>query len=393
MDKKSTGFFGDDPLLTTLRQKFNGCPPFSVLEARQGYWQQRKRKWLRLGIQSELGRGETASIGDPPMPLDRKKKKLSPGGSPLRAADYSKSRARGDGKGKAIPDTKAGKKDACADFEKQHKLSDFQKTKGKGKGLARCYGQDLMRGEHKVGQKNGDNETQVTGTSIFDPVLCELMYSWFCPPNGHILDPFAGGSVRGIIAGMVERDYTGIDLSENQIMANRQQADKIKPDNVPTWIVGESHQIMTTELQKNRFDFIFSCPPYHDLEVYSDDASDLSNMSYEDFIISYNKIIKEAVRHLKKDRFACFVVGEIRDKKGAYKNFVGDTITAFTNAGLSYYNEAILVTAVGSLPIRVGKQFSSGRKLGKTHQNILIFYKGDVSEIKGNYSSLYKTNK
>src|SRR5215471_4970337 len=32
-------------------------PPFSVLDARQGYWQNRKRAWLALGIQSELGRG------------------------------------------------------------------------------------------------------------------------------------------------------------------------------------------------------------------------------------------------------------------------------------------------------------------------------------------------
>ena len=35
------------------------------------------------------------------------------------------------------------------------------------------------------------------------------------------------------------------------------------------------------------------------------------------------------------------------------------------------------MTAVGSLPIRVGKQFESGRKLGKTHQNVLVFVKGD----------------
>jgi hypothetical protein len=33
-------------------------PPFSVLDARQGYWQERKRQWLALGIQSEVGRGE-----------------------------------------------------------------------------------------------------------------------------------------------------------------------------------------------------------------------------------------------------------------------------------------------------------------------------------------------
>lgn len=33
-------------------------PPFSILDAEQGYWRQRKKNWLSLGIKSELGRGE-----------------------------------------------------------------------------------------------------------------------------------------------------------------------------------------------------------------------------------------------------------------------------------------------------------------------------------------------
>lgn len=33
-------------------------PPFSVLDTRQGYWQDRKRAWIALGIKSELGRGQ-----------------------------------------------------------------------------------------------------------------------------------------------------------------------------------------------------------------------------------------------------------------------------------------------------------------------------------------------
>ncbi len=35
------------------------------------------------------------------------------------------------------------------------------------------------------------------------------------------------------------------------------------------------------------------------------------------------------------------------------------------------------MTACGSLPIRVGRQFVSARKLGRTHQNVLVFVKGD----------------
>jgi glycosyltransferase involved in cell wall biosynthesis len=56
---------------------------------------------------------------------------------------------------------------------------------------------------------------------------------------------------------------------------------------------------------------------------------------------------------------------------------VGDTVEAFRAAGLNYYNEGILKTCVGTLPIRAGKQYSASRKFGKTHQNILVFVKGD----------------
>lgn len=79
----------------------------------------------------------------------------------------------------------------------------------------------------------------------------------------------------------------------------------------------------------------------------------------------------------RRTRFACFVVGDFRDQDGFYHGFPGDTVAAFHAAGARLYNDAILVTAVGSLPIRVGAQFEGSRKLGKTHQNVLVFCKGD----------------
>lgn len=41
----------------SLAERF-GLPPFSVFDARKGWWQDRKRAWLGLGIRSELGRGD-----------------------------------------------------------------------------------------------------------------------------------------------------------------------------------------------------------------------------------------------------------------------------------------------------------------------------------------------
>ena len=41
-----------------------------------------------------------------------------------------------------------------------------------------------------------------------------------------------------------------------------------------------------------------------------------------------------------------------------------------------------------NLPVSDGKQFGSYRKLGKMHQNVLIFYKGDIKKIKQNYGEI-----
>ena len=224
-----------------------------------------------------------------------------------------------------------------------------------------------------------------TGTSIFDPVLCEIIYTWFGFKGAKVLDPFAGGSVRGLVASYLGLDYTGIELRPEQVEENKKQATELKLN--PKWITGDSINVKT--LASAEYDLIFSCPPYYNLEVYSNLEGELSAIpTYKEFIEKYEKIISESVSMLKDNRFACFVVGDIRDKQGFYLNFVSDTIKAFQDAGMTLYNEAILINVLGSLPIRVGKQFNNYRKLGKTHQNVLVFYKGDVKQIPKYFSDL-----
>ena len=158
---------------------------------------------------------------------------------------------------------------------------------------ARTFGQDLMRGEgggmskqrltpggggggawlggqatassEKFGVEGG---AEATGTSIFDPVMCELAYRWFSAPGMQVLDPFAGGSVRGVVASVLGRRYFGNELRPEQVAANEAQAD-ICPDPKPVWHCGDSVNIR--EYFTGQADFLFSCPPYADLEVYSDD--------------------------------------------------------------------------------------------------------------------------
>ena len=155
----------------------------------------------------------------------------------------------------------------------------------------------------------------------------------------------------------------------------------------PVWVVGDAVSAEPyDERMPQNVDLIFTCPPYGDLEVYSDDPRDLSNMDYHEFIMWYKVAVKRAVQRLKDNRFAVIVVSEFRDRReGFYRCFVRDTVAAFEGAGMRLYNEAVLLTAIGSLPVRVGKQFSGGRKLGKAHQNVLIFYKGDPAAIPTNF--------
>lgn len=285
-------------------------PPFSVLDAKQGIWQERKNYWLSLGIKSEEGRKENLT------------------------------------------------------------------------GLTNAVNYDYSHYD----QKYNHNEN---GTSIFDPVLCELAYQWFNVPNGKILDPFAGGSVRGIVAAKLGFEYLGNDLSEKQIIANRNNAIEVLKDAelYPTWNIGDSLNIDIIA-KDYKADMLFSCPPYADLEVYSNAKEDISNMPYKQFIEVYNQIIKKSCELLNEDRFAVFVVGDVRDKKGFYRNFVSDTIMAFWNCGVILYNEMILVNALANAPARAAKYMNGGRKVVKVHQNVLVFYKGNPKNIKANYPEL-----
>ena len=214
-----------------------------------------------------------------------------------------------------------------------------------------------------------------TGTSVFDPSLTELMYKWFCPENGAILDPFAGGSVRGVVANYLGYKYTGLELRQEQVDSNREQALNILSiENQPQWYCGDSEKLLDDKWNL-KFDFLFSCPPYADLEVYSDLPDDLSNMDYKDFLTKYCSIIKKSLELLKPNSYACFVVGDVRDKQGYYLDFISDTKKAFINSGAKLYNEAILLNSVGTASMRANRIFSAGQKLVKIHQNVLIFKK------------------
>lgn len=289
----------------TLKEQFI-IPPFSVLDARSGDWQKRKKKWLEI-IKSGEG----------------------------------------------------------------------------------CDSGLLSKGLENLAKKYVNS---LNGTSIFDPVLTEVLLHWFSPKGGKIIDPFAGGSVRGIVSSFLGREYYGMDLSQTQMDANIAGYERVKdntdvfgkPLQAPTWICGDSQNIDTAFGGGYDFDMLLTCPPYFDLEQYSDDPADISNMTYDDFLAAYSDILTKSIAKVKDNGFIAVVVGEERDDDGIYRNFIGDTVEAVKQAGARYYNEIVLITMLGTLPIRIRRQFEASRKVGNTHQKALIFLKskGDTQALK-----------
>ena len=218
------------------------------------------------------------------------------------------------------------------------------------------------------------------GTSIFDPVLTELAYRWHTNPGDGILDPFAGGSVRGIVAGILGRRYLGVDLRPEQVAENRAQALGMELHPGPSWLEGDSTALPRLLHLDYAADFVFSCPPYADLEVYSDDPRDLSTMPYADFERLHAAVIAHAVERLRRDRFAAWVISDVRDPKGAYRGLVVDTIRAFRDAGCSFWNDAVIIDSLGTAPMRAERPFRVTRKLTRSHQHLLIFVKGDAKK-------------
>jgi DNA modification methylase len=243
----------------------------------------------------------------------------------------------------------------------------------------------------------GADAKKAESVSEFDPYLAELMYRWFSNEGDTILDPFAGGCVRGVVASVLGRNYEGIDLNIDQIVANCQQYAELQEQYTnlkgrASWWQGDAQEQLSYFREA---DMVFTCPPYYNLERYSTDPRDLSNQSsYAEFMHKYTSILKQSAQHLKENSFFVIVVSEVREEpRGIEKsNFVGlvpDTIHILRDeCFLHYYNEIIVMNNIGSLPIRAPKYFDQSRKIGRMHQNVLVFYKGNLANIEEKFGTL-----
>lgn len=286
--------FGNEVIENSdLKDRFL-IPPFSIFDTRQGYWQNRKKRWKK--IINDNGESRETSLGD------------------------------------------------------------SEKTEGK----------------YKTGCEN-----IAPNVSILDPVIAEISIKWFCDNKINIIDPFAGDTVFGYVAGFLGKKFTGIEIRQEQADINNKRTIDFNCN----YICDDGQNILT-HVKENSQDFLFSCPPYFDLEVYSNLPNDASNQKeYSDFLKIIDNAFTGAIKCLKIDTFAVIVIGDIRDNKGFYRLLPDAIKQIFVKNNMLLYNDIILLEQSGTGAMRAPKQFGSLKKVIKTHQNILVFYKGNPKNI------------
>lgn len=328
----STGENGS-PANASLNDRFV-VPPFSILDTRKGYWQARKKMWRELI--GDMGESRNDTLIQSPE---------------IKYKDL------------------------------------YQRTRKHREELGVSFKEYLDKYVPDDVKEREASKVLSAGVSLFDPVLSEICCRWFTPEVGaKIFDCFAGDTQKGLVFGQCGYEFTGIELRQEQVdINNRALADR----SLPVKYICDDGRNVTKYFDTESQDLLFSCPPYFDLEHYSDLENDASNQkSYEGFIEILHDAFVSATGCLKENRFAVIVVGDVRDKRsGFYYDFCGDIKRIFKEAGMPLYNEFILVETGASTALRASRYMDT-RKVAKMHQNILVFYKGNPKDIKNHFPKI-----
>ena len=92
--------------------------------------------------------------------------------------------------------------------------------------------------------------------------------------NANIFDCFAGDSVFGFVSDYIGNTFIGIELRQEQVDLNNERLHSKKSK----YICDDALNVLD-HIKPQTQDLLFSCPPYFDLEIYSDLPNDASNQN------------------------------------------------------------------------------------------------------------------
>jgi DNA modification methylase len=226
-----------------------------------------------------------------------------------------------------------------------------------------------------------DHNSIYTGThSVFPVPLAEwIILRYGGEPGGLIIDAFAGGPPRALAASAMGYRYLGFEIRSEQIDENVKALSALGfYDNV-SYKCGDG--CLLDGVPSSSCDFALTCPPYFNLEKYSDLAEDISYLpSYEEFNQLMFTCAQSHKRVMKPGAFVCIVTCAFRDKEtGELIDFPGDTIRNFQEAGLLFWQDVVLSRNFASAAVRASNAWK-GFKLVNRHERLIVMR---TPEVKG----------
>lgn len=235
--------------------------------------------------------------------------------------------------------------------------------------------------EHKNGKSLNGN------ASVLDPTACEIILRMFMPKSGvRVYNPFGGGVQMGFVTGGCGFEYLSSEIRQNQCDANNALCSDFYNTK---WLQSDSSKFTP----KQKYDLVFTCPPYYKVEKYIDyngtsPEGELNDMgTYEQFRDTLFEGYKNAINALNDNCFFVVMTGDSRDKKGAYYGCESEHELFFKGQGLHIYNKIIYLESEFTR-FSQAKKTLHNRKYPKADQKILVFYKGDMSKIKELYPNI-----
>jgi hypothetical protein len=151
-----------------------------------------------------------------------------------------------------------------------------------------------------------DHDSVYTGShSVFPAPLVEwILLRYGGPEGGRVLDAFAGGPPRGLVSSIMGMEYHGFEIRQEQIDENLKVAERLKLKNIHYHL--SDGRFLEPEI--GIFDFALTCPPYYNLEVYSQQADDISSFkSYDEFNASMWMCAHSHKPKMRPGAFVCIV--------------------------------------------------------------------------------------
>lgn len=201
--------------------------------------------------------------------------------------------------------------------------------------------------------------------SFFPKEVAQLCTELYLKDCKQIFDPFAGWGERHFYCKEQKLPYLGFDINPKAIEIAKET---FGVDNTLA-------NSLTDDIPP--FDGLLTCPPYWNLETYSNDGID-SIKTWEDFILSYNAILSKAWNSAEEGATFCIYVGDWRTD-AVYYDLIYQTQKIMDAMGATPFDQVVGHRVRTKVSIMVPQALSFGYTV-KVHEQLLVYKKGKYNK-------------